>query len=176
MSAKTRGRTLKDDRRNGEVASLLAEFAPLVRRIAGRYAGRGAEWEDLVQEGGLALVSIARRCTRKQMARQLKNLLPGKVRDAARRMRRPEGELSLDEESEPDAPGLCIPDERALRGFEDIELADFLENLPNKTDRDIAKAASQGVNPRQIALSLKMKPQTVAYRLARIKDALDDCL
>ena len=40
------------------VEAELEAYAPLVRSVAWRYAGRGAEFEDLVQEGCLALIVL----------------------------------------------------------------------------------------------------------------------
>ena len=72
------------------VEAELEAYAPLVRSVAWRYAGRGAEFEDLVQEGCLALLVLIPRCPdRRWLARYLKTNLPGYVRDAAARMRKP---------------------------------------------------------------------------------------
>ena len=72
------------------VEAELEAYAPLVRSVAWRYAGRGVEFEDLVQEGCLALLVLIPRCQdRRWLARYLKTNLPGYVRDAAARMRKP---------------------------------------------------------------------------------------
>ena len=40
---------------------LIEKYAPMVMATARRYAGRGAEYEDLVQEGFLALLILIRK-------------------------------------------------------------------------------------------------------------------
>ena len=75
---------MSDDQLN----DLLVKFTPLVRATAFRYTGRGAEFEDLLQEGYLALIILIRRCTDRQwLAAYLLNRLPGYVRAAASRIR-----------------------------------------------------------------------------------------
>lgn len=76
---------------NGEaqVREIVDSYTPLVRATARRYEGRGADYEDLVQEGYLALLILIPKCPdMKWLAHFLKNNLPGLVRDAAARMRR----------------------------------------------------------------------------------------
>ena len=56
------------------VEAELEAYAPLVRSVAWRYAGRGAEFEDLVQEGCLALLVLIPRCPdRRWLARYPQN-------------------------------------------------------------------------------------------------------
>jgi RNA polymerase sigma factor (sigma-70 family) len=166
-----RERALRNDRGSGEIAALVEQFAPLVRSLARRYEGRGAEREDLLQEGRLALLLIARRCTKKEMAWRLKCRLPGMVRDAASRMRRPEA-LSLDRDDEDDAAPLDVPDERAALDFEELELSDALDRLLDGTDREIARASLDGLTQAEIARCAGVSQQAVAMRLRKIRDVL----
>ena len=72
-----------------QVREIVDSYTPLVRATARRYEGRGADYEDLVQEGYLALLILIPKCPdMKWLAHFLKNNLPGLVRDAAARMRR----------------------------------------------------------------------------------------
>jgi RNA polymerase sigma factor (sigma-70 family) len=166
------GPSLRTPRGNGEIGALLREFEPLVRYAAHRYEGRGAEFEDLLQEGCLALVTIARRTAKRQMAYRLASLLPAKVRDAAARMRRRDGIVPLETESEDEPLEFYIPDERAARDFEEVEIAAVLESLPDETDRVIARASMDGQTRDEIARALGVTKQAVAYRLAGIRKAL----
>ena len=72
-----------------QVREIVESYTPLVKATACRYQGRGADYEDLVQEGYLALLFLIPKCPdMKWLAHFLKNNLPGIVRDAAVRMRR----------------------------------------------------------------------------------------
>lgn len=57
---------------------LIAKYEPLVKATARRYAVRGAEFEDLVQEGYLALLILNEKCTDKQwLTAFIASRLPG---------------------------------------------------------------------------------------------------
>lgn len=163
---------LRNVRGNNSLRALLREFAPLVHRVARKYEGRGAEREDLVQEGSLELIAIARRCTRKQMASVLSRRLPGVVRAAANRMRRPKGSRSIDAKDESAPGGIPIPDRRAARDFEEIEIADLLERLLDEADRAVAKAAMDGMTQMEIAAALGLTQQAVSKKLKKIRETL----
>ena len=63
---------------------LIAKYEPLVKATAKRYAGRGAEYEDLVQEGYLALLILNEKCTDKEwLTAFIARRLPGYVRRGA---------------------------------------------------------------------------------------------
>ncbi|MDR3321417.1 MAG: sigma-70 family RNA polymerase sigma factor [Synergistaceae bacterium] len=164
---------LLNERRNSSVAALLREFAPLVRRVARQYSGRGAERDDLMQEGCLALTAIARRCTRKQIAHRLANRLPDIVRDAALKMRWRSGARSFDSDWEAGDWALDVPDERAQRDFEELEVADLLERLLDEPDRAVARAAIDGMTQREIASAMGTTQQAIAKRLKKIRLALE---
>lgn len=67
---------------------LIEKYTPMVKATAKRYAGRGAEYEDLVQEGFLALLILIRKCTdEKWLTAYIAKRLPGYVRTAAQRYR-----------------------------------------------------------------------------------------
>jgi len=67
---------------------LIVKYEPLVKATARRYAGRGAEYEDLVQEGYLALLILNEKCTDKEwLTAFIARRLPGYVRTAAQRFR-----------------------------------------------------------------------------------------
>ncbi len=64
-----------------DMESELRRFRPLVTATARRYAGRGAEFDDLVQEGYLALLELVPRCgDPERLPLFLKNRLPARVR------------------------------------------------------------------------------------------------
>jgi RNA polymerase sigma factor (sigma-70 family) len=163
---------IRKRRGNASVEALMREFAPLVRRVAWQYAGRGAEREDLMQEASLALVVVARRCARKHIAHRLTNRLRYFVRDAARKMRWRNDTTSIDDDGDFGEQTIDVPDERAERDFEELEVADLLERLLDEPDRAIARAAIDGLTQREIAAAMGMTQQAVAKRLKKIRLAL----
>ena len=103
-------------------------YMPRIRALAGRYCGRGADFDDLVQEGVLALASL---CARHRNERRSDDLalylwfrLPARVRDAAARMRRPDRNDSLEALTEADVP-FELPDPR-----DDYRLCELRASLP----------------------------------------------
>jgi RNA polymerase sigma factor (sigma-70 family) len=154
------------------IEALVAEFAPFVRRVARRYEGRGAEREDLEQEGYVALISLARRLTRgENIAYVLWSFLPGMVRDAAKRMRWPAGVVrfkgAADEDTaECDDTGeMNVPDERAARDFDEAELRAAIEALPDQEERKIASALSDGLSLGEIAELVGIGRKTLRKRI-----------
>lgn len=74
------------DRPEYDMNAEVLRFRPLVMATARRYAGRGADFDDLVQEGYLALLLLIPRCgDPARLPLFLKSRLPGRVRAAARR-------------------------------------------------------------------------------------------
>ena len=76
-------------------------FAPLVRSVARRYAGRGAELDDLISQASCDVLELILSCPEdKSMALHLSQNLPGKVRDAAAKLRRQADHGSIEELSD----------------------------------------------------------------------------
>lgn len=86
-------------------------FLPLAKKIAWQYTGRGAEYEDLVQEGMIALFELVRRYDEERPPQRLSLFiwyrLRGRVRDAAARLRRDGAHDSLEQKFEDD--GFDVP-------------------------------------------------------------------
>ena len=69
-----------------DIESILWRYRPLVIATARRYTGRGAEFDDLVQEGYMALILLIPLCPApERLPAYLKSRLPGRVRTAAQR-------------------------------------------------------------------------------------------
>ena len=154
---------------NGEaqVREIVDSYTPLVRATARRYEGRGADYEDLVQEGYLALLILIPKCPdMKWLAHFLKNNLPGLVRDAAARMRR--GRAQGDEV-------LLEIEETAgaeEEGYREAELRAILFRVLTPEELDLTQALLEGFKQREIAENLGVSQQAVAARLRKIKDKL----
>lgn len=184
------GEEAKRMEEGGNLGALVRAFAPLVKKLARRYEGRGAEREDLEQEGYLALVRLARSGTlRGGAGRALSRHLPGYVRDAAARMRRRDGVVSLyasactDDGEDAPAWAESLPDGRALEAVAEMEAFDEVESLfraggpddPKKPsgldglDRKIVDALAGGMTQREIALRVGRTQQCVSHRIGRIR-------
>ena len=155
---------------NGEaqVREIVDSYTPLVRATARRYEGRGADYEDLVQEGYLALLILIPKCPdMKWLAHFLKNNLPGLVRDAAARMRRgrAQGDEVLLEEIEETAGA-------EEEGYREAELRAILFRVLTPEELDLTQALLEGFKQREIAENLGVSQQAVAARLRKIKENL----
>ena len=150
-----------------EIESLLVQYSPLVRAVAAQYSGRGAEYEDLVQEGYLALVRIIPKCRDRQwLAAFLKNRLPGYVRAAAVRLRKCAAAALEDEFAN------MFPDGRSGEERGEIELRELLERTLSKDELDLTQALLEGFTQKELAVLLGISQQAVSGRLQKIRDKL----
>ena len=142
---------------------VLKAFRPLVEATARRYEGKGALYEDLVQEGYLAVLDLYPRCSDKDyLAKYLKDRVPARVRSAARREWRISGRC---EELDPEE----------YRGAFHPEFPWTLwvaEKLLNERDREIARMVYSGHTQKEIAEKLGLTQQAVSSRLSRIREVL----
>ena len=151
-----------------EMERIAFEYSPLVKAAAARYQGRGAEYDDLVQEGYMALVMLAPRCGDRQwLPLFLKNRLPYHVRDAATRMRkwRADGDEVLLEAIEETAGA---EEEK----YGEAELRETLRRLLTSEELDMTQALVEGFTQAEIARTLGISQQAVAARLKKIRDKL----
>ena len=151
-----------------EMAKIAAQYAPLIKATAARYQGRGAEYEDLVQEGYMALVILVPQCAdRRWLPYFLKSRLPCRVRDAAARLRTrgdDGGEILLEEIEETAG----AEDEK----YGEAELRETLRRLLTRGELDITQALMEGFTQAEIARELGISQQAVAARLKKIRDKL----
>lgn len=143
-----------------EHEEVLTAFRPLVEATARRYSGNGAMYEDLVQEGYLAMIELLPRCkNRKYLAKFLKDRLPGRVRAAARRAWKTFGR---EEEFDPEEfHGACFQDTPwTLWVVEEL--------LPGE-DCHIARLIGAGFTQQEIAENLGITQQAVSFRVGRMR-------
>ena len=144
-------------------------FTPLVMSLARRYVGRGAGYDDLVEDGYVALLKLGYQCPEDDpLGRFLSRRLPGMVRDAAARYRRTMVELSIDEAKE---RGIEPRDPMDLEDYISRDL--FLYGLPiRREDFLLAQDILSGMTQEEIAKDLGIAQQTVSYRLKKLRDQL----
>ena len=159
-----RGNAFDDSARADEAA---LKFMPLARRLARMYAGRGAEYDDLAQEGFIALRALAQRWYAERPAQSLNlyvwNRLRGMMRDAAERLRRGSLHDSLDEKLE--VGGFDLPDSDGFAEF------DLLESLP-PGDRELALKLAGGATQKDLAAADGISQQAVSKRVAALRRKL----
>jgi RNA polymerase sigma factor (sigma-70 family) len=148
---------------------ILRDYFDYIKKIAWRYAGRGAEVEDLEQEASMGLITLARKCPpNEKLSNYIRKRLPGQVRDAAHRYRYPDLHCELTEahkEAIP-APKKHIP----------IDFIDLLERNFSESDLFIIWALSWGCTQKEIAEKLNKTQQSIHYRLTKIRKHLQDLL
>jgi len=149
-----------------ELTAELLRFRPLVLATAKRYVGRGAEFDDLVQEGYAALLELIPRCPRRDLLPLfLKSRLPGRVRAAARRFWRSaehHGFEPLDElEGTPFEPS--VPP---------VETDDGVSRLLSPEELRMARMLAEGWSQKETAERLGVTQQTVSFRLRRLRERL----
>lgn len=144
-----------------ELEDITAKYTPLVMSLARKYEGRGAEYEDLVQEGYIALIKLAPRCEDPgMMSLFLKQQLPAKVRNAARKLRRKESLESDLAEGELD---LISPLGMTPWLFQSL-ISDLKGN-----EMEILKLLAFGYLQKEIAERLGITQQAVSSRVGRIR-------
>ena len=151
-----------------DIERITREYTPLVKAAAAKYQGRGAEYEDLVQEGYMALVVLVPQCRDRQwLPLFLRNRVPYHVRDAAARLRgraNDGGEVLL--EAIEETAG--AEDEK----YGEAELRETLRRTLTRSELDITQALMEGFTQAEIARELGISQQAVAARLKKIRDKL----
>lgn len=161
------------------VATAARCFEPLVRAAARKYEGRGAELEDLEQEGRLAVMRAARRIGARELTRFLARAVPTAVRDAAEVMTRrgrpgKDSRLQIVSLSAPtgmdddEELGDLIEDARTAADFVTADIVISLEMCATQVDRETAEALMRGASVAEIAAEAGVSPQTVSMRLKRL--------
>lgn len=149
--------------------SVVMQFMPLVKATARRYEGRGAEYEDLVQEGCVALMRLAPTCAdARWLPAFLKNRLPGCVRAAAARLRdgRARGTTDLECIEE------TVSDADVEQSYEAAELRSAIERALLPDELDMVQALTEGFTQAEIARERGVTQQSIAARLKKIRRKL----
>ena len=161
-----------------DLSALVEAFSPLIAAVARRYEGRGAELDDLKQEGCVALLQIARATNKRHFVQTLARTLPGRVRDAARRMRHADGALSLYEPVSnaegADETLLCetIADPDAEERTAAVELRAAFDTVLTAIERATAHALAEGRTYDEIAEETNATKQAVAKRVRSMRRKL----
>jgi RNA polymerase sigma factor (sigma-70 family) len=147
---------------------IVKDFRPLVKAAARQYKGRGAEFDDLCQEGSLAVLRLLPRCTKEDhVALFLRMAVKRAVRDAARRLRWKERPADLEPYEE-----LAEPEDLPAVYEAPIEIELLLKQLPDARDRQLVFRLVEGATQTEAARELGLTQQGVSARLGHIRRTL----
>jgi len=147
---------------------IVKDFRPLVKAAARTYKGRGAEFDDLCQEGSLAVLRLLDKCTKEDhVALFLRMAVKRAVRDAARRLRWRENPADLEAYED-----LAAPQDLAALFDEPMEIELLLRKISNAQDRLIVMRLAEGATQGEIARELCLTQQAVSARLGPIRRTL----
>lgn len=153
------------------------DFSKLIYAVAKRYANSREDFEDLVQEGYVALMELLKSDVmeklkkHEELASYVKNRLPAMVREKAKKLWRYAAETRYDFREEWEQ----IEDPRVLREFEIVDILTALEKMVKK-DMQIIKYMLQGKNQKEIGQILGMSQQAISKKLNNIKTLAKDLL
>lgn len=146
----------------------MRAYRPLVRSVARQYRGNGAEFDDLCQEGCLAMMKLMDKCTsEKNLALFLQMAVKRAVRDAARRLRWKERPADLEPYEE-----LAEPEDLPAVYEAPIEIELLLKQLPDARDRQLVFRLVEGATQTEAARELGLTQQGVSARLGHIRRTL----
>lgn len=138
-------------------------FGPLVAAVARRYTGRGAEFDDLVQEGYLALFELIPKCKDPgKLPLFLKRRLPAKVRTVARREWRRQSVPLEELEGTGEEPWV----------FEEPWIPDRAIVEALGPDRELAFMLAEGYTQKEAGGRLGITQQGVSARLRELRKRL----
>ncbi|AER67540.1 RNA polymerase sigma factor, sigma-70 family [Thermovirga lienii DSM 17291] len=153
------------------------DFSKLIIATARRYANSREDFEDLVQEGHLALLELLKGRTQEKIKKTgelmdyVKKRLPGMMRSKARKLwkYREESKYDFKEEFE------NISDPRAISDFEIVDFRMFLENILKK-DVEILRHFLAGKTQQQIGEILGMTQQAISKKMKIMKEKIKEAL
>ena len=150
---------------------LIVMYAPLVKATARRYAGRGAEYEDLLQEGYLALLILNKKCTDKQwLTAFIASRLPGYVRTAAQKLRGLRTKTNLIDIEDLQEILHDVTEEERRRLF---ELIYMLRRNLLPGEFIMANDVMEGCTQNDLAEKYHISQQAVSARIKKIRTKLE---
>ena len=145
----------------------LERFQPLVKATARRYEGRGAEFDDLVQEGYVALLELIPKCGDPgKLPLYLKERLPARVRAAARREWRHSGPSLEDIKGTGEEPA----------DLEEPSFPDPLVETLGQKEKKIAGLLTGGYTQKEISEQFGISQQAVSARVKKMRQKLQPLL
>jgi len=153
------------------------DFRKLIIATARRYANSREDFEDLVQEGYVALLELLGDGMKEKLERAgdlmdyVRKRLPGIVRTKARKLwkSREEAKYDFKEEFE------NVADPRAIKDFDLLDFKILLESTLKK-DMEILKYALAGKTQKQIGEILGMTQQAISKKMKTVREKVKEAL
>jgi RNA polymerase sigma factor (sigma-70 family) len=164
--------------RRGRLAALMEEHRGAIESLARKYAGRGADREDLEQEGRLAVIKTLRQYSKKTARKILANSLKKSVSRAAAktRYRKCDVPIDLDEDGIGESAPLAevAADPRGEADRERLELEDALSRRLSPGDFEVASLLMDGARRTEIAEALGVPRGRLRPAMLRIRVAVNE--
>ena len=147
---------------------VMKAYRPLVKSIARQYRGNGAEFDDLCQEGCVAIMKLLDKCASEEnLALFLHMAVKRAVRDAARRLRWKERPADMEAYEE-----LAAREDFPAVFDAPVEIHLLLKNLSDMRDRTLVLRLIEGATQAEAARELGLTQQAVSARLGHIRRTL----
>jgi len=163
-----------------ETAAILKSVTPVIRKYAGRYARCysrfGVEFDDLVQEGMLAVLSLMESRTREKLDHAIRTGLRRMMRDFSERQK--EQARAVHMTPAPDENDYAvwleesIPDRSAEEDKRHMEIIHDLKRCLGGKNREVAVMLFDERSLGEIARALGISKQAVANRVKTIRKRL----
>ncbi|KUK99550.1 MAG: Sigma-70 family RNA polymerase sigma factor [Synergistales bacterium 54_9] len=146
-----------------ECEDVLKKFRPLVEATARRFADNGADFDDLVQEGYLAIMELLPRCRNKKfLPKFLKLRVTARVKARASKWWRP---FKRSDEFDPERHSPAYLEELPWTRW-------VAEGVLPERDCRIVRLLEAGFTQQEIAEDLGLTQQAVSFRVGRIREKL----
>ena len=158
-----------------EAEEAVERFDPLIKSLALKYEGQGAETQDLVQIGRIALIRIVPKMRKdkyflNRLQRRMRRIINFNAEILRKQKKNLYGEsVPITEEIE-----LLAGEDRGVEWAErETDMFEKVELLLTPEERSIVFALYEGKSRRQIAAGLQVSHMTVVRRLERIQEKLN---
>jgi len=146
-----------------ECEDVLKKFRPLVEATARRFADNGADFDDLVQEGYLAIMELLPRCRNKKfLPKFLKLRVTARVKARANKWWKP---FKRSDEFDPERHSPAYVEELPWTRW-------VAEGVLPERDCRIVRLLEAGFTQQEIAEDLGLTQQAVSFRVGRIRKKL----
>jgi RNA polymerase sigma factor (sigma-70 family) len=156
--------------------AILNDLRNAISFYAWSYEGKGAEHDDLLQEGFLAALKVIRNKSEKAAYRSFGTSLRGMVRDAAARLRRRPDTIQISICARDDGEATYmedfIADDATADAAETVELMSDIERRLGAKDMEIVRLLIEGYTHAEIGRELDISQQAVSVKIAKIRQTL----
>ena len=157
--------------------SILKDLTGVIRGYARMYEGKGAERDDLIQEGCLAAIRLIRDREPGDVDHAIRTSLRGMIRDASARLRRPRFtfQMSYWPENDDGSARLedFVPDPSSADEARNAELMYDLERCLDEGEMEIAMMLLGGRTHEDVGRLFGISKQAATKRINKIRKKLE---